>query len=88
MVNPGEYPPMGFSSGPGFDGLVTVRNVGPSDLTADLGTLRVTIDGRQLVCAAGGQTGDGYVRRAPVPGAVLLAVFGLGLVGLSWRRFA
>jgi len=88
VVNPGGYPPTGFSLGSGLDDLVTALHTDGEDPAADVQALRVGVQGRQIVGAAGGQSGDEFVRRAPVPGAALLAAFGLGAVGLSWRRFA
>lgn len=87
-VNPGAYLRIGFSRASIFDDLLAALHTGAGDPTGSERTRRVGVDIRPLVGVAGGQTGDEFVHRAPVPGAVLLAVFGLGVVGLSWRRFA
>jgi len=86
--NPGAYLQMGFSRESSVDQLLATLHTGTADTTAGVGALRAGVHSRPLAGSAGGQTGDGYTYRAPVPGAVLLVVFGLSMLGLSWRRFA
>jgi len=91
-VDPGGYLRMDFSPEPSRDDLLAAFSAGEGDPAAGAGTLGVGIHVQRLADAAGRQTSDDLVLtrtiRAPVPGAGLLALFGLGAVGLSWRRFA
>ncbi len=86
-VNPAEYFQMGFSPESSFDDLLPALQTGMGDPVAAAHTLSGGVHGRPLVGAAERQTSDEFIRRAPVPGALFLAVFGLGVAGLSWRRF-